>query len=109
LSTLKKRLSFQPDSTGLLGLAQAGDDPSGHGSLTSSMDLGREVTFDASLRYVAALPDPALPSYYDMSARVGWRACKRLELSVSGTNLLNARHYEFPAPGGGEQITRSVI
>jgi iron complex outermembrane recepter protein len=108
-STVHKRLHFEPGASGVLGLAQAGDDSTGHGSLTSSMDLGRSVTFDASLRYVAALPDPALPSYYDMGARIGWRACKSLELSVSGTNLLNARHYEFPAAAGGEQITRGVI
>jgi len=108
LSTLKKKFRFQPDSSGLLGIAQAGDDPSGHGSLTSSMDLGRNVTFDASIRYVAALPDPALPGYYDLRARVGWRACKNLELSVTGSNLLDARHLEFPAPYG-EEITRSVM
>ncbi|HEY4973338.1 MAG TPA: TonB-dependent receptor, partial [Steroidobacteraceae bacterium] len=108
-STIHKRLHFEPGASGVLGLGQAGDDPHGHGSLTSSMDLGANVTFDASLRYVAALPDPALPSYYDMSARIGWRASKSLELSVTGTNLLNARHYEFPAAAGGEQITRGVI
>jgi iron complex outermembrane receptor protein len=108
-SSVHKRLHFEPGASGVLGLAQAGDDPSGHGSLTSSMDFGHNVTFDASLRYIAALPDPALPSYYDMSARVGWRACKSLELSLAGTNLLNARHYEFPAAAGGEQITRGVI
>jgi iron complex outermembrane recepter protein len=108
-STVHKRLHFEPGASGLLGLSQAGDDPSGHGTLSSSMDLGHNVTFDASLRYVAALPDPALPSYYDMSARIGWRASKSLQLSLAGTNLLNARHYEFPAAAGGEQITRGVL
>jgi iron complex outermembrane recepter protein len=108
LSTLRERLRFKPDASGLLGTAQAGDDPSGHGSLTSSMDLGRDVTFDASLRYVAALPDPALPGYYDLRSRIGWRAYKNLELSVTGSNLLHARHLEFPAPYG-EEITRSVL
>jgi iron complex outermembrane receptor protein len=105
-STVHKRLHFEPGASGLLGLAQAGDDPAGHGSLTSSMDLARNVTFDASLRYVSALPDPALPGYYNMSARLGWRACRSLELSVTGSNLLNARHLEFPAPYG-EEISRS--
>jgi iron complex outermembrane recepter protein len=108
LSTLRERLRFKPDASGLLGTAQAGDDPSGHGSLTSSMDLGRNVTFDASLRYVAALPDPALPGYYDLRSRIGWRASKNLELSVTGSNLLHARQLEFPAPYG-EEITRSVL
>jgi hypothetical protein len=43
-----------------------------------------------------------------MRARIGWRAYKNLELSVTGSNLLNARHLEFPAPYG-EEITRSVM
>lgn len=107
-STVHKRLHFQPGASGVLGLAQAGDDATGHGSLTSSMDLARNLTFDASLRYVSALPDPALPGYYNMDARLGWRAMRSLELSVTGSNLLNARHLEFPAPYG-EEISRSVI
>ena len=107
-STVHKRLHFQPGASGVLGLAQAGDDATGHGSVTSSMDLGRNVTFDASLRYVSALPDPALPGYYNMNARVGWRALRSLELSVTGSNLLNSRHLEFPAPYG-EEISRSVM
>jgi iron complex outermembrane recepter protein len=107
-STVHKRLHFQPGASGLLGLSQAGDDATGHGSVTSSMDLGHDLTFDASLRYVSALPDPALPGYYNMNARVGWRALRSLELSVTGSNLLNSRHLEFPAPYG-EEISRSVI
>jgi iron complex outermembrane receptor protein len=108
-SSVHKRLHFEPGASGILGVAQAGDDPSGHALLASSMNLGRDVTLDATLRYVAALPNPALPSYYDMSARVGWRARRNLELSVSGTNLLHARHYELPASSGGEQLTRGVL
>ena len=72
------------------------------------MDLGRGLSFDASLRYVGALPDPSLPSYYEMDARVGWRATSAIELSISGSNLLHARHQEFPGPDG-EVITRSVM
>jgi iron complex outermembrane recepter protein len=107
-STVHKRLHFQPGASGVLGLAQAGDDATGHGSVTSSMDLARNLTFDASLHYVSALPDPALPGYYNMNARVGWRALRSLELSVTGSNLLDSRHLEFPAPYG-EEISRSVM
>jgi len=108
-SSVHKRLHFEPGASGILGVAQAGDDPSGHALLNSSMNLGRDVTLDASLRYVAALPDPALPGYYDMSARIGWRARRNLQLSLAGTNLLHARHYELPAAFGGEQLTRGVL
>jgi iron complex outermembrane receptor protein len=105
---VRERLSFKAGASQLLGLAQAGDDPSSHATLTSSMNFQHRVSFDASLRYVGALPDPSLPHYYAFDARVGWQATETVDLSVSGTNLLHARHTEFPPPNG-EQITRSAL
>jgi iron complex outermembrane recepter protein len=106
--TLQKRLHFKPGASGLLGIAQSGDDPSGHGTLSSSMDLGRNISIDASLRYVAPLPDPDLPSYYELNARIGWKPARSLQLALVGSNLLHARHLEYPAPDG-EEILRSVM
>lgn len=107
-TALHKRLKFAPGASGLLGVAQAGNDPSSHASLTSSMDLPHHLTFDASLRYVGALPDPALQEYYDLTARLGWRVSQALEISLTGFNLLDATHAEYPADNG-EEIKRSVI
>lgn len=104
--SLHEELRFEPGYIPVLGVSQAGDDPSAQGFLTSSMDLGSRFTFDASLRYVDALPDPALPGYYELSARLAWRLTPKLELALSGQNLLHARHFEYPAPGG-EAIPRS--
>jgi iron complex outermembrane receptor protein len=73
------------------------------------MRLPQHLSFDASFRYVGALPDPALPHYYDLDARLGWQATPAVELSMRGSNLLHARHFELPATAAGEQITRSVI
>ena len=105
---VRQRLSFKPGASRILGLAQAGNDPSSHASLTSSMSFARRTSFDATLRYVGALPDPGLPHYYEIDARFGWQASPALDLSLGGANLLHARHYEAPA-SYGEQITRSVI
>jgi iron complex outermembrane recepter protein len=99
-------LRFKSGYVPIVAISQAGDDPSAQGFLTSSMDLGSRITFDASLRYVNALPDPTLPGYYEMSARVGWRVSRKLELALSGENLLHARHLEYPT-AGGEAIPRS--
>ncbi|HXS26955.1 MAG TPA: TonB-dependent receptor [Steroidobacteraceae bacterium] len=104
--SLHEELRFKPGYVAVVGISQAGDDPSAQGFLKSSMDLGPHVTFDAALRYVNALPDPALPSYYEMSARLAWRVLPRLELALSGKNLLHARHLEYPSPDG-EAIPRS--
>ena len=105
---VRERLRFTPGASELLGVGQAGDDPSSHASLVSSMNLPRRLTLDATLRYVGALPGPALPHYTELDARLGWRMNQRAEFSLRGANLLHARHYELPA-GDGEQITRSVI
>ena len=106
---VRERLAFKPGANQLLGVGQAADDPSSHATLASSMRLPQHLSFDASFRYVGALPDPALPHYYDLDARLGWQATPAVELSMRGSNLLHARHFELPATAAGEQITRSVI
>lgn len=105
---LHKGLSFKEGASELLGLAQAGNDPKTQASLKSSMDLGSNLTFDTFLRYVDSLPSPATESYYELSARLGWRVSRSLDVSISGFNLLDAHHNEFAAPAGAK-ITRSVI
>ncbi len=109
LVALHERFHFTPGSSQLLGVAQAGDDPSSHAALNSSLDLPRHMSLDGTLRYVGALPDPALRSYVEFDARWGWHVSRALELSLSGTNLLHAHHLEAAATSGGEEIGRSVI
>jgi iron complex outermembrane recepter protein len=108
-TALHEQLRFKPGSIGLLGTTEAGDDPSSHADLTSSMDLSHHVALLASFRYVGALPDPAFPHYYELNGRVGWRANESLELSINGLNLLHAHHYEYSSSQGGEGIYRSVM
>ncbi len=108
LRLLYKDLKFQRGASELLGLAQSGNDPRSQALLTSSMDLGAGVTLDATLRYVGALPDPHLGSYFELGASLGYRISRQFDVSVSGFNLLHARHLEYPDPSG-EYIRRSVI
>jgi iron complex outermembrane receptor protein len=103
---LEKRLKFKPGSDRILGMEQVGDDPEHQASLRSSMDLGRSVTLDAAVRYVDALPDPRLPSYVELNGRVAWNISDRVQLSVSGANLLHERSQEYP---GGVVVPRSVF
>ena len=105
---VRERLAFKSGASRLLGIAQAADDPSSHASLASSMNFPHRTSFDASLRYVGAYPDPMLQHYLELDARFGWRATDSVDISVSGINLLHSRHNEFPPPYG-EQITRSVL
>jgi iron complex outermembrane recepter protein len=104
-STLQEDLRFKPGATGIVGLHQDGLDPKFQASAKSSMDLGSRVTLDGDLRYVGALPNGVVAAYTELNARLGWNITERLQLAVSGRNLLHARHVEYP---GGDAIQRTV-
>ena len=104
---LHKDLRFRAGSSQVLGVAQAGNDPHGYGLLNSSMQFGPARTLDITLRRVASLPDPALPAYTELSARFGWALGTEWEVALTGTNLLHARHQEYPEPTGAT-IRRSI-
>src|SRR6185312_794586 len=97
---------FEQGSSGLLGVAQLGDDPERSASLRSSMDIGADVTFDADFRYVSALPNPHVPAYAELNANIGWLILPEVRLSISGFNLLHVHHFEFP---GANAIPRSFV
>lgn len=105
---LEKNLRFSRGASGLLSVAQSGNDPRFQALLTSSMDLGKDLTFQVDLRYVDELPEPRLDAYHELNAALIWHRWERLDVAVSGTNLLDRRHLEYPAPNG-EYIRRSVI
>lgn len=98
-------LSFQPGSSKLLGVAQAGDDPHHQASLRSSMNLPYDLNFDADFRYEGALPNPHVPEYVELNSRLAWKVSDTLSLALAGYNLLHGQHLEY---AGGNEIRRSV-
>jgi len=103
-------LHFKPGASNLNSLAAAGNDPDGQASLHSSMDLGHGVSWTTSLRYVAALPDPHVPAYVEADSSLSWAATRGLRFSLSGFNLLHARHVEYKQAGAtiGNEVRRSI-
>jgi iron complex outermembrane receptor protein len=102
-NALHEDLRFKPGSLDVMGLAAHGNDPTHQFSLRSSMNLGRDLELDLGLRGVSDLPDPKVPGYFELEARVGWHISDKLELSVAGFSLLDERHPEFGAlPARGE-------
>jgi iron complex outermembrane receptor protein len=104
--SLHKRLRFSEGASGILGVEQAGNDPRSQASLKSSMQFAR-FSVDAMLRYVGKLPQPATEEVTELGARFAYRVSESLELSVTGTNLLDQRHVEYAAPSGHE-LRRAV-
>jgi iron complex outermembrane recepter protein len=98
-------LAFDPGASKLLGLSQAGDDPHHQASLRSSMNLGEAVNFDADFRYVGTLPDPRIPEYVELNARLAWKVSDTMSVALAGYNLLHGQHLEYP---GGDEIRRGV-
>jgi len=101
----RQRLGFKPGASRLLGMEQAGDDPQYQGFIRSMMNLSGNWTLYADLRGVDALPDPKVPGYMELDLRLGWLVNDRLELSLSGSNLLHSWHQDYPA---GNRIGRGV-
>ena len=67
------------------------------------------MELDLTSRWVGALPNPAVPSYGELTIR-GARAIGRgAEIEVIGDNLLHRRHIEFKQLGPVHAVPRSVV
>jgi len=113
---LHKDLRFKQGSGRFGGLQIAGDDPKYQLSLRSAMNITSNVALDLDLRRIGALPAPASPAYTELGARLGWSVTDRLELSLTGANLLHRHHAELGTVSSrlqvgpvGTRIGRSVL
>jgi iron complex outermembrane receptor protein len=98
---LKKDLSIKPGSHDLNHGTVESDDPENQIVLQSSLDLPCHVSVDTVFRYMDRLPAPHVPSYIEADLNIAWRPVDQWEISVTGQNLLDARHPEF-APASPE-------
>lgn len=60
-------------------------------------------------QHVGALPNPAVPSYAAVDARLAWKARRDLELSVTAQNLFDPRHAEWGVAGPRPELERGVF
>jgi len=108
LTLLHENFHFKRGASGILGVAQAGDDPGHQETLSSTFTIGRALSIEANFRHVGRLPDPGVPAYSELGGRIGWRLNERMELSLSGRNLLHAWHQEL-LENGANQVPRSIL
>lgn len=101
-------LDVAPGHAALAGTATLGNDPKSWGQLRSALDLG-DVDLDAAVRYMGRLPDPEVPSYATLDARVGWHPMREFEVSLSGWNLTGGSHPEWGVPAVRPEFERSVF
>jgi iron complex outermembrane recepter protein len=106
---LKKDLSLKPGIQDLNRGTAESDDPEHQFLIQSTADLPGRLELDGVLRFVAPLPDPAVPSYAGLDLRLGWRATQHLELALVGQSLLHDEHAEFiPSSPSPRRLERSV-
>jgi len=96
LNLLHEDLGFRPGASGILGVSQVGDDPRRQATLSSTFTVGRALSIEANFRHVGRLPDPVVPAYNELGGRISWRLSDRMQVSVSGLNLLHKWHQELP-------------
>jgi iron complex outermembrane recepter protein len=92
---LHENLHFEPGSSGVGGIALAGNDPTYQVSIRSTMNLARDWLLNLDLRNIGALPNPASPDYTELNARIGWTVSPSVEISLTGSNLIHPHHLEF--------------
>lgn len=106
LSTLTK--DYDPSTPGdITGLVSIGDDPDYQVLLRSQHDLTDAVELDVHLRAVGDLA--TVESYVEADVRLGWRLTDRLELSLTGRNLIEDRRVETGDPVRARAFGRSVF
>lgn len=75
----------------------------------SSVELPQSLQLDLTYRYVSSLPGQNIGAYSTADARLAWRFHPKVELSVTGRNLLQPGHEEFPNdPGPTVRIRRTA-
>jgi iron complex outermembrane receptor protein len=103
------RQSLHPDAGSSSATAGLGNDPRRWIKLRSAFDLTPRHQLDVLLRYVSDLPNPSVPSYVAVDARLGWHATKTLDLSLLLQNLFDPRHPEFGAAANRAEFVRGIF
>ncbi|HEX6958638.1 MAG TPA: TonB-dependent receptor [Ferrovibrio sp.] len=105
---LQKDLHLKPGGIDAALSQHVGNDPEYQLSLRSRMDLSDAIELDIGLRAIDDLPDPDVPGYVALDARLGWHVTDTLELSVGGFNLLDDQHPEAGNVATRTEVPRSV-
>jgi iron complex outermembrane receptor protein len=113
---LEENIRVKKDKTDFNNALNETADPQHRFSIQSFTRLHKNLSLNASLRHVGALEysdsgvADTVSAYTELDIRLSWQITKKLELSVTGQNLLNKRHAEYviSAPNPRAEIERSV-
>jgi len=72
-----------------------GSNPGHQAQLRSHLELSSTLSWDVSANFVGRLPAQFVPSYTRLDTQLVWKLAERVELSLTGQNLLRDHHVEF--------------
>jgi iron complex outermembrane receptor protein len=93
---LRIRVGLAPTSNDVTETRIAGSSPRHRVEVGTFYNLTRNLELDARASYTGRLTTGPTPAFAGLNLRVGWRLSEVTEFSVSGQNLLQPRHAEFP-------------
>jgi len=110
-SLMHMDLIEDPSSQSSTAEAVPGDSPSHQIQLRSAYTLSSKLDWDTSLYFVGRLNDAQVPAYTRLDMQLRWHPLKSFEFSLTGQNLLTARHEELDNAYevDGMLIRRSVL
>jgi iron complex outermembrane receptor protein len=106
---LREHFDRKEGSRDVGGPSQIANDPRQTAQLRSSWDVTPKIEFDVAARYVGRLPDPVVPAYTVVDARLGWRVIPDLELSLVVQNAFDRKYSEFGTVAARAEFDRAFF
>lgn len=107
--TQRKKLHVVDPPADPSSIPNLGNDPRYQFSLRAQFDLPGRTEADLHLRRVGQLPNPVVPAYTALDARLGWHVRPGVEVSLLAQNLLDRRHHEFEPAASASYLRRRVF
>ncbi len=109
VTALRERWRVKLGNVDVAGVPSLGNDPATQWNFRSSWDPLPQFGIDLMARRIAALPNPVVPAYTAVGARLVWRQSPTLEFSLTGQNLTDPRHAEWGAAINRAEMQRSFF
>jgi iron complex outermembrane receptor protein len=95
-SFLEMHLHTEPGTQDSTSVEDAqGSNPGNQAQLRSHVELSSSFAWDTNAYFVGPLPAQFVPSYTRLDSQLTWQLRERLEVNLTGQNLLRDHHVEF--------------
>ncbi|MEO7988970.1 MAG: TonB-dependent receptor [Chryseolinea sp.] len=113
---LKEDIRVRPGKTDFNNALNETADPKNQFSLQSSLNIFKNLELNAGLRFVDSFQfntsgvADTVSNYAELNVKLAWMPIKKMEISITGQNLLHNHHAEYviSKPNPSAEIERSV-